>query len=669
MLTMGFAALILLAGISQTQDTTQMRPSFPPPGPLRIVWDLAPAPETEPFLDWLQQRGWCWGVEVPADMKDADFERVTSRNMRAIPQLHAHPETRAWHWSRRGQSTPNLTECVEKARRFAPGSPLMQMFMEDDSAGVGFSARLLRKKPKSYAKAKEMWDQYLDEAMTEVRRFPDLDVWGMIGFARSAHDYGRHGVDCVIVERSNDDIEDLQTAVAFARGASRQYGCEWGIDLSLWWGVFYGCVPDLNASLYTRHLWQSFLGGSQAYRIEGGAMHFGPEGPGTVARAVDDFGSIAKGLDRGVAETPVAVMLAENHGWMTPAYWRTRNEAWNYARIPYRQGDRGVDGIFGAAFPGSVYAMDPFPLGSYKVDDPKASPYALSCITEEFAPAPEDAYNAEPPIPFGRHEHRKAAYEDFMAGKKDPSPYRPMGDSRWGDVFDVLTTPAPQETLNRYQVLVLAGQMDHQDSLNARLKAFVEGGGILVWCAGQATPDDTELTGVAMEPELRVGRAWSWRDGPAQAEAFRYCPAKPVEGTETLASTPSGDPVVVCRKLGKGSVCTVLVPWYEAGHTPLARVSLFLLDEVIGAVQPVKVEGTPVQWLSTRGEGHRTILVSNNDGAEWKGTVTVRNSDKDPAVCKDLISNESVDFTQNGSERMLQLAVPPYGVRIVRFGN
>lgn len=640
----------------------------PSPSELRLVWDLHPTAADEPFLDWLQAGGWCWGIEVPANAEDADFDRVTARGMAAIPQLHAHPYTRAWHWSRRGLPAPSLEAAVATARRVGGGAPLMQMFMEDDSAGVGFSARLLREKPDSYAKAKALWDIYLEEAMTEVRRFPDLKVWGMAGFARTAHDYMRHGIDCVIVERSNDDIEDLQTAVAFARGAARQFGKEWGIDLSLWWGVFYGCVPDLNGSLYTRHLWQSFLAGARAYRIEGGSMHFGPAGPGEVARAVDAFGAVAKDLDGGVPDVPVAVLLADDHGWMTPPYWRTQNEAWNYARIPYRQGDRGVDGFFGAAFPGSVYAMDPWPAGRYRVEEPLATPYALSCIAPEFAPAPEDEYYAEPPLPFGKYDNRDEARKDFLENKIDPSPYRPMGDSAWGDIFDVLTAPAPQEALNAYKVLVLLGQVDRKDGLKGRLRAFVENGGTLVWCAGQATPEDAALCGAAIQPELRVGRAWRWGTGEPVAEAFRYCPvAGTDDNVEVLAATPSGDPLVLRRRVGTGAVVTVLVPWYEAGHAPLCGLARRAFDEVFGGVQPVRVKGLPVQWLSTTGAGHRTVLVSNNDGAPWTGEVVVSNVAPALEKCRELTTGAEAPFSRNGETASAAVSVAPYGVAVLRW--
>ncbi|HOV62231.1 MAG TPA: hypothetical protein PK349_14320 [Candidatus Hydrogenedentes bacterium] len=128
---------------------------------MRIVWDLDPEEGTEPLLDWLRDQGWCWGVEIPANAPNARYERVISRGLRCVPQLHAHPGTRTWFWARFRKPVPPLSRLVELARRFPADGPTAQMFMEDDSAGVGFSARLLREKPRTYAAARQMWDRYL----------------------------------------------------------------------------------------------------------------------------------------------------------------------------------------------------------------------------------------------------------------------------------------------------------------------------------------------------------------------------------------------------------------------------------------------------------------------------------------------------------------------------
>ncbi len=514
-----------------------------------------------------------------------------------------------------------------------------------------------------------MWNAYLDVAMQHAVKAPNVEAWGVCGYAPTAHSYAAHGVECIIVERANDDIEDLQTAVAFARGAARQYGVRWGIDLSLWWGPIYGCVHDLPASLYKRHLYLSHFSGSEVYRIEGGDILLPAPGKVTrVAQAIAEFAARVQGLDTGVPEVPVAVMLEPDHGWMTPPYWRTTNGLWNYARLPYRPGDQGIDGFFGAAFPGNIYAMDAFPFGAYEKNEPPASPYALSCITPEFAPTPDKEYHAEAPVPFGRFESRDAAREALYAENTDPSPYRAMGDSRWGDIFDVLTTEAGAESMKQYPVLVLLGRVGLDDALLERLDDYVQSGGVLVCAAGVAGPEHGALCGIEMTPELRTGRAWQWKEEDAVHEAFRYVPAVPADETEVLAEAPAGAPLAVVRSLGRGRVYTCLVPWYESGHKPLSGVALRLFDEVFGAVQPVTVQGLPVEWCSARGAGQRTVVVANHDLAPWSGRVTVRALDATLNTCVDIVTGTPVEFTRGpDGAATAALAVPAYDVRVLRW--
>jgi hypothetical protein len=643
----------------------------PQESPLRIVWDLHTSPETAHVTQWLAECGWCWGIEVPPFASREDVMTAAAQGFAILGQIHGHPETRKWHWTRRGKSIPDIEAFLEMLRQANAEAPRVQFFMEDDSAGVGFSAEYLRTPPATHAEAKAMLDTYLDTAMAEVCRFPDVIPWAMAGFAGTAHHYARHGARCIIVERANDDIEDLQTAVAFARGASRQFGCDWGIDLSLWWGVIYGCVQDLPASFYTRHLWLSYISGAMVYRIEGGDLLVRKDGPTVVAKAIDDFARVAQSVRPGKADVPVAVMLPADHGWMTPAYWRTTNEAWNYARLPYRQGERAIDGFFGAAFPGAIYAQDPYPKGNYGKDDPPASPFALSCITPEFAPTPEQIWSAEPPIPFGAYANRDESRADFLENNIDPSPYRPMGDSRWGDIIDVLADDAGPDVIKGYDALILLGPIPMTDTLRDTLTAFVENGGRLVWAAGVASPAETSLVGAAIQPELRVGRGWHWRGGVFENEAFRYCPVTLEYGgesaVEVLAMTRSGEPLVLSHQKEKGTVYTCLLPWFEAGNTALATVALCLLDDVVKPLQPVSVSGPPVAWTSSRSEDACHVVIANHDDAAWAGTITVKDIPESFVACRNLVSDESVEFIRNGSSVTATLAIEPYGTSVLQW--
>ena len=489
--------------------------------------------------------------------------------------------------------------------------------------------------------------------------------------AAAAHALAAQGLDCIMVERANDDVEDLQTGIAFARGAARQFGCKWGLDFSLWWGVISGCVQDLPALYHKRSLYLTYFSGADSVSLEGGDLLYDLEAkrPLAVGQVLDEFGRFSKTVARGEAETPVAVLLPEGHGWMTPPYWRTTNEAWTYARLPYRQGYRGVDGFFRTAFPGSGYAMDPFPFGHYASDKTPASPFALSCVTPEYAPCPDNVFEAEPPLPFGRYTDRDAARADLHSRHLEPSPYRPMGNSRWGDIIDVLTTSAPGGVLDRYQLAVLLGPVVLNDELRTRLRGYVENGGILLAAAGVLGPRDASFCGLRIEPELRAGRAWRWKSESDVHEPFRYCPSKIVAGAdvEVLAQASSGEPLAARNKVGRGYVYTCTTPWFEGADAGIAGHAVRLLDSLMDTVQPVTVGGVPVEWVSQRSADDYTVVLANNGEGEWNGTVKVKSLPHALKNCQELLTGKSVPFSQEESRIQCQLSIPPYEVRVLQW--
>jgi hypothetical protein len=666
-------AVVTLLNLSAAEARAE-QPLPPYDAPLRILWEVEPVEQYMPVIDWLAARGWCWGIEARAFTRTEALEMLRARGFYGVMHLHAHTETwdEDWAYKKRfeDREVPDRRKAIERLRAVYGDDATANVLIEDDSSGVGFSGEYLRDPPADHAEALAMFEEYLEEAMGTLKEWPAVHAWGMNGYATSAHAYARHGVECIICERTNDDVDDLQTAIAFCRGAARQYGCNWGIDLSLWWGVFSGCVHELPASLYKRHLYISYFSGSRTFRIEGGGFILGdPDNPLPIAAEIDAFAKKVRNIDPGTPDVPAAVMLAKDHGWMTPPYWRVAREAWNYARLPYRQGQRGIDGFFGAAFPGSIYAMDPFPFGAYEKDDPPGSPYAVSCVTPDFAPSPEKVYYAEPPIPFGRFDDRREALRAISGQKLDPSPYRAMGDSRWGDIFDVLTEEASLEALERYEVLVLLGQIQLTDKLRARLLEWVRAGGTLLIAAGVVTPEDAALCGFSIEPELRVGRAWQWRQEASVHEAFRYVPANlPSDGSvQALASTPSGKPLITEYHAGKGRVITSLIPWFEGGHRDLAGPAARLFDLVFEEVQPVRVDGLPVEWVSAKGDAHRTLTIANHDGAPWQGKVYIRHVNAAFGNCVDLVTGETLAFERAGDGAVLEITIPPYDVRVIRF--
>ncbi|MHC4535545.1 MAG: type 1 glutamine amidotransferase family protein [Planctomycetota bacterium] len=640
---------------------------------VRIIFDIKPQPENEPVFNWLDKEDICWGIEVPWHATESDIRNLRSKGWEVLVHLHAHPETLKRHWEYKGREVPDINAVMQKHVRAAKGQKgkvNWMMFIEDDSCGVGHSQDVFHADPKTYGQAKELLEAHLQKAHSAARSYPELPKWGMCGFATSTHNFASSGLDWLILERANDDVDDLQTGIAFARGAASQYGCNWGLDLSLWWGVFNGCIQNLPSSFHKRHLYLGYFSGAKAFRIEGGDLFWDHKNNRLVelAKTVRDFSEFSKRILPDEPDVPVAIILPEDHGWMTPPYWRISNEAWNYSRIPYRPGDRGIDSFFSYAYPGSNFVMQPFPFGSYEIDEPPASPFSLSCVTPRFAPNPEDIRKAAEPIPFGRFNNRNIARKRINTSSMDPSPYRPMGDSRWGDVFDILTTEAEIEALSRYKVLILLGQIELNDNLKRRLTSYVSQGGIVVCTAGVIGPEDRQFTGLHIQPEFRVARSWNWQNQTTIAESFHYLPAEPVDASmNILAQTSTGRPLITRHQLGKGSVYSCTVPWYEGPLGQFTGPALRMIDNIIEPIQPVVVQGLPVEWLSTHGPTRKTVLVANHNEQEWKGLVTVRNIPGNTKKCVELLTGKVINFKAQNNQATVKLKIPRFDIRILRW--
>jgi len=640
---------------------------------VRIIFDIKPQPENELVFNWLDKEDICWGIEVPWYATESDIRNLRLKGWEVLVHLHAHPETLTRHWEYKGREVPDIDAVLQKhirAARGQKGKVNWLMFIEDDSCGVGHSQEVFQANPKTHGQAKELLEAHLQKAHSVAQSYPELPKWGMCGFATSTHHFASYGLDWLILERANDDVDDLQTGIAFARGAASQYGCNWGLDLSLWWSVFNGCIQNLPSSFHKRHLYLGYFSGAKAFRIEGGDLFWDHKNNrlAELAKTVQDFSEFSKRISPDEPDVPVAIILPEDHGWMTPPYWRISNEAWNYSHIPYRSGDRGIDSFFSSAYPGSNFVMQPFPFGSYEIDEPPASPFSLSCVTPRFAPNPEDIRKAADPIPFGRFNNRNIARERINTSSMDPSPYRPMGDSRWGDVFDILTTEAEIEILSHYKVLILLGQIKPDDDLKRRLTSYARQGGIVVCAAGGIGPEDRQFTGLHIQPEFRVSRAWNWQNQHTVAESFHYLPAEPVDtSTIILAQTSTGRPLVIRHQLGKGFVYTCTVPWYEGPLGQFAGPALRMIDNIIRPIQPVVVQGLPVEWLSTSGPARRTVLVANHSEQEWNGLFAVRNIPENTKKCVELLTGKVIHYEVKNNKAIVKLKIPRFDIRILRW--
>lgn len=651
---------------------------------VRIVVDAKL--EEEAALQWLERGGWCWGVAANKDGSDS-VELLTSARKRGfVPTLglYASEESRHKEWP---DNTPNLTEALSRQLESAGGDAsqvVWSAFVEEDSAGVAFPQLLMRgtNATSTSAQAFGLWTEHVAEVwkLVEPWQRQGVEVWGRVGFPSSAHSVARLGVDALLVERANDDLGDLQPAIAFVRGAAHQFGLQgWGVDLSLWWGAISGCAGDLPASFFRRYLYFSLVAGANVYEIESVPFLREDGSRYPIAVELDEFGRLALNASLGQPEVPVAVLLPQDNGWTDmPPYWATtadRASSWNFARLQRQPGDRGIDGLFGTLWPGAEFAAHPWPFGKYEDEmNPPASPFALESVGAEFAVKAADVFHAQSPIPFGSFHDRKVAGEFMRDGTApvDPSPYRPLGDTRWGAVVNVLTDHAETlaQILPRYQVLVVAGQVQVTDELLARFTDFVSAGGTLVLPLGVAGPALANFTGVEVSPELRVARSWRWMSGALRAEALLYAPLRePLAGSRALAVTRSREPLVVERSMGAGRILTVLVPWFEGhGDRVLSGPARELLELVVPEVQPVLLHGPPAMLASSRRkDGARSVVVGNNDGDLWQGTVELRHVESS-MECKELRSGVSILSRYDGEHGVLEfeLSIPAYDVQLVQ---
>lgn len=645
------------------------------------------SPDDTDLLDWLDENHLCELVEVHPGATVEQLRALRERGWGVALQMMGHPESFDRRFiNRPGRPAPTpdkvFTQQEEVDRHIAaadgdPTQVIWEFIMEEDSAGVAFPYRMLIEDPQSHAEAHALFEKRLNEAAEAARssREKGVRLWGRAGYAGSMHAFAKTGAVMNLIERTNDDIEDLSTGIAFARGAARQFGCHWGVDFSQWWGVISGLDMDFGGRYFLRNFYMSYFAGAdllaiEAIRVPQDRGDSDPPPP-SLGEALEEFSAFRKRVPAGEPARPVAIMLPRDHGWITPAYWRTQNEAWNYARIQYRPGDRSMDGLFSAFFPGSTFVMQPWPFGAYANDDPPASPFALSSVERMYVAEDEHTYRAPPPVSFGRFHDRKEAKRVTREQKTDTSPYRPMADSRWGDIVDVLTDEASLEILNQYEVLILGGPIKVTGTLQKDIEAFVGRGGTLVWAAGMACPEHSQLTGLTMQPEFRVGRAWTDRDGDSKHEPYLYFPAAvtdPVR-TEVLIRTHNRAPLVVRHRVGKGKVYTCLSPWYASERAPLSDFALAMLDRVIGAVQPVTIEGLPVQWCTTRSEDARTITIANHSGETWRGTVNVTDLSPDLRVCQEMRSQRILPFSVRDGAAKLDLSIPAYDVAVVRWSR
>ena len=621
---------------------------------------------------------------------------------------------------------PNLTKAIETltSAGIKMNEINWEYICEDDSGGTGYSPELFAKARKSgysngHSKLKpstalEGWNRYLSEAKNFTEKFVNesATLFARSGFTSSAHsmlDYA----DYILVERANDDTGSLPPSIAFLRGAVEQYSNNnnnnnksnnnknknnnskgWGIDLSLWWGVINGCVNPYPASYHRRILWNTYFAGASILTVEGcGYIDTITKQPNPISDEIDSFGKFIKTkvppATRGIHDSPIAVVLSEDNGWNERPSWGRGGQGttiWNYANIAwYNQlGSGAVDGFFGMIYPGvdGIVGFRAFPFGNFENNrNPPPSVFARSSIQEPYAPNEDDVWTASSSLPFGKFHDRNESQAWFNNNhNNDPAEFRPMADTAFGDIFDVFVTGANKKInmINtKYKVLIwLSGNGYINNETKNMLEDFARDGGIVIVPIGSlAIIDDiSSFSGVSVSGIVRVGRAYQFlKDSNMVStttiddgvEMYNYADVEKVASDSKIIvqSIPEKHPVVVKRHVGKGSIYTCLIPWFEVGSGGLSTISKELFKGIIKPFQPISIEeklnAYGLYWTSSTTydveskKDTRYISISNNAEIEWQGNMISNMSSM--SKCKNMKSNNDITCEDLRKQEKLQI--------------
>lgn len=452
------------------------------------------------------------------------------------------------------------------------------------------------------------------------------------------------GTELQLLERGIDELGDLSTGIAFLRGAARQFGRPWGIDIATWRTSTNGAtkydsggrlIAGWSAGYLERHYYLAFAAGAEVihnepalYRYQDGALN--PFGEANKRFA--DF-ALRRHPGLGVPSVNVA-FLVDHVGGFDPKHGVNNqgNAVW-YQDIPYSSGDFMTDNVLKIAYPGHwEHGLTP------------GAPFA-------------DSRGIPDPVRFQR----------FLSSGNDPRPYEPMPTTRWGDNIDVITTRAGSDVLSRYRVIFLLGDVVLDNRLRSDLTTWVAGGGILAINAAQSRAADQGLLGVVLNAgPVRTGRGSRWRaNGEIQPELPYSYQTVQLNGASVLAESETGAPLITSRAMGSGEVILTTPAYLQSSaRNQLLEIGVQLLDHLFRSHEAVRIEGPPVEFVIGRPQHKIVVTLANHRSGPWTGQVVFPGTGIVPRVI-DYISDETMSFDTSSGEIRVPVVVPGYGVSVI----
>jgi len=251
------------------------------------------------------------------------------------------------------------------------------------------------------------------------------------------HYFLKEGTYTLIGAETAQALPNSQVYYAFIRGAGKQYGVPWFGNASIFnrWGFKtygssgksdgyeHGPTKGTSLSLLKRLLYSHVLYNCVAVGFENGWLDGEQLSPiGRIQQAAQRW--VKAHGQPGVMHTPVALLLDFYSGWSFPRHLYTDKLYRVWGNLPYAPGDYLTDAALDLLYPG----------------------------------------------------YQDASYFHDESGFLTPTPY--------GDIADALLSDAPLWLLQRYAVVVAAGELAGGVEMRDKLQDYVKAGGHLILTEG-----------------------------------------------------------------------------------------------------------------------------------------------------------------------------------------
>ncbi len=384
----------------------------------------------------------------------------------------------------------------------------------------------------------------------------------------------------------------LQIGSAYVRGAARQYGRKWCMDVSPWsiatWfskldekGENYGGVPT---SVHQRSWIYGYLAGADCVLEESSSLtHFYyKDKANRKGYALSSIGRAAKEVsrfcfvrcpDRGECVNPVGLLLEHEHGF-EPCFHTNFKGKGPWYCLEMGPGEYEIERFWDAVYPGHSFLMP-------------ASMRTADMSREEI----------EPQI---------------------------LHNSAMGDVFDVITDRCSPETMRRYPVIMTLGAIKAGKDVIGRLSDFVRAGGRLIINVEHVGEDaqDIPIFGAVFGARTRTEH---------RGEIFTVAKVQPA-GARVVLADCFGNPLILENAVGKGCVSLICASHALSGEvigtgSRYLRFVLEYLEKIVAAVYPLQAETdrgrNPQYMLNKSKNGYLAIAGSHYQGG-WQGRLVLR---------------------------------------------